>query len=573
MIEKITYLFVYRPTDNPTDPTDSRVKTQLLDYDARGNLTHIEREINNPDMPMDTSRESVQKLVWDEEDRLLGVDLRPESSRGQPHIAAYTYDAGGERGIRYVPRQQEGVSSGTTAGYAQDMDIMLYPNALITVRPQELPEDFDPMRMHPEHTFTTYTKHYYIGSERINSKLGTVNSLGLLCEEMGGYDLVRDMNTRTSNAGEQLDNLYNYLDKDLRIDSPYLYGETHRLVCGFKSHDPKMYDAYWYHPDHLGSSSYITNTSGEISQHMEYLPFGETLVEEHLNSHNSPFKFNGKEYDAETGNYYMSARYYSQKYNLMLSVDPASELYPGVSPYIFALQNPVRFIDPTGMVVEDGGQDPPSDDKKLFPNTAGVQVLKEVVIIGTARKRIDFSGGMPDHLKHGQPLTWDSPYSSGTLDQYNQDYNTDYTEGNQWNQWYYQNFYKREFDAMIADIHSATHKAAELFMYIMPTPLVGAELLTKAPTLYRSVMKSYRMSNAFRIVKPSALNRTLPGFTDKVSGTTLRQGRGPLLDYATRKPAMQPINNQHFNRVNRVTTGVGLTGLAYYYYYRKTIRK
>src|SRR5699024_5833197 len=70
-------------------------------------------------------------------------------------------------------------------------------------------------------------------------------------------------------------------------------------------------------------------------------------------SYNSPFKFNGKEFDAETGNYYMSARYYSQKYNLMLSVDPASELYPGISPYIFALQNPVRFIDPTGMVVEE----------------------------------------------------------------------------------------------------------------------------------------------------------------------------------------------------------------------------
>src|SRR5699024_1742986 len=96
-------------------------------------------------------------------------------------------------------------------------------------------------------------------------------------------------------------------------------------------------------------------------------------------------KFNGKEYDAETGNYYMSARYYSQKYNLMLSVDPASELYPGISPYIFALQNPVRFIDPTGMVVEDGGQDPPSDDKKLFPLTAGVQELGEVTIIASAQ--------------------------------------------------------------------------------------------------------------------------------------------------------------------------------------------
>ena len=73
------------PIDNPNDPRDPRVEKQLLDYDARGNLTHIEREINNPELPMDDSRESVQKLVWDEEDRLLGVDLRPESSRGQPH--------------------------------------------------------------------------------------------------------------------------------------------------------------------------------------------------------------------------------------------------------------------------------------------------------------------------------------------------------------------------------------------------------------------------------------------------------------------------------------------------------
>src|SRR5699024_8326562 len=105
--------------------------------------------------------------------------------------------------------------------------------------------------------------------------------------------------------------------------------------CGFKSHNPKMYDAYWYHPDHLGSSSFITNTTGEISQHnlsrflgMEYLPFGETLVEEHLNSYNSPFKFNGKEFDSETGWHYYGARYYDSKWSIWLSVDKKAHRAP-----------------------------------------------------------------------------------------------------------------------------------------------------------------------------------------------------------------------------------------------------
>src|SRR5690554_4339484 len=90
------------------------------------------------------------------------------------------------------------------------------------------------------------------------------------------------------------------------------------------------YAPFWYHPDHLGSSSYITNLAGEINQHLEYLPFGELLVEEHLNSYNSPFKFNAKEFDAETGNYYYGARYYDSKWNLMLSVDPMATNAPEI---------------------------------------------------------------------------------------------------------------------------------------------------------------------------------------------------------------------------------------------------
>ena len=45
-----------------------------------------------------------------------------------------------------------------------------------------------------------------------------------------------------------------------------------------------------YHPDHLGSSSYITNLDGEVVQHIEYVPFGEVFVEERNNISNNPLR-------------------------------------------------------------------------------------------------------------------------------------------------------------------------------------------------------------------------------------------------------------------------------------------
>ena len=47
-------------------------------------------------------------------------------------------------------------------------------------------------------------------------------------------------------------------------------------------HDKDNYEKmqFYYHSDHLGSSSYITNLDGEVSQHIEYILFGEVFIEE-----------------------------------------------------------------------------------------------------------------------------------------------------------------------------------------------------------------------------------------------------------------------------------------------------
>ena len=105
---------------------------------------------------------------------------------------------------------------------------------------------------------------------------------------------------------------------------------------------------YFYHPDHLGSTSYVTDASGEVYQHIEYFAYGETFVDEHNNTSKTPYLFNGKELDDETGLYYYGARYYDPKTSVWQSVDPLAEKLPGVSVYAYCSNNPIVFIDPDG---------------------------------------------------------------------------------------------------------------------------------------------------------------------------------------------------------------------------------
>ncbi len=83
---------------------------------------------------------------------------------------------------------------------------------------------------------------------------------------------------------------------------------------------------------------------------MEYVPFGEVFLEEKNAVWNTPFLFNGKELDKETGMSYYGARYYEPKTSVWISVDPLAE--KTMSSYGYCYNNPVNLIDPTGMSAE-----------------------------------------------------------------------------------------------------------------------------------------------------------------------------------------------------------------------------
>ena len=121
-------------------------------------------------------------------------------------------------------------------------------------------------------------------------------------------------------------------------------------------------ECYWYHPDHLGSASWVSDKAGKGIQHLYYLPWGEELDNQRATDYASRYTFSGKERDMETGYGYFGARYYDSDLNIWLSVDPLADKYPGLSPYTYCANNPVKLVDPDGrdfeVVVDDNPENP-----------------------------------------------------------------------------------------------------------------------------------------------------------------------------------------------------------------------
>ena len=339
----------YRTEETPTESTNIN-NGHKYTYDANGNLVYINTSRVKKDGKED-EKATEQKYRWDEENRLLAADENG-------FVSNYWYDADGERTVKssgeneaiYVNSEFSGGNTGTAR-------FSLYVSPYLVAGQGG-----------------KYTKHIYVGSQRIVSKLGDLASYGADPR-------------RIPYAGNEADGLtINYKDKYNQqlqsikdnyktFDLPYNGQDNDDYVNGqsfccndgtpeaaqaramartraangnFKPNDDYEKMQFYYHPDHLGSSSYITNLDGEVSQHIEYVPFGEVFIEERNNTWNTPYLFNAKEFDEETGMYYYGARYYEPRLSLWMSVDPQWERFPHMSSYSYSFNNPIKFIDNEG---------------------------------------------------------------------------------------------------------------------------------------------------------------------------------------------------------------------------------
>ena len=108
--------------------------------------------------------------------------------------------------------------------------------------------------------------------------------------------------------------------------------------------------ASYYLADHLGSTRSLVDEAGDVIAFYDYRPYGKVLATSGTDA--SRFRFTGHERDDESGLDYMLERSYAYDIGRFLRPDPMQDEYPGLSPYAYVANNPLRYVDPDGRAVE-----------------------------------------------------------------------------------------------------------------------------------------------------------------------------------------------------------------------------
>ena len=360
------FAYKYEDSNHPTAPT--QIGHDHYTYDANGNPTLVTNDSAN------TTRE----MYWDEDNRLMVLSDNGKTSR-------YTYNAAGERIMKSYGTMEGVYINGAPQGitFHETDNFTLYPASIISINKNR------------------FTKHYFLGDKRIASRIGTglfnnVYGRNGSYVTAGQQDYAERMNqiqtqkeTYYKKVGvapgvptekgaygdpENTGVGYNAVLTELgNHDVPQGWIQTPRpnttpgtnpgapvswndpsnpddpqAGYGYIPNDTTKEETFFYHSDHLGSTSYITDDHANITQYDAYLPYGELLVDEHSSSEDMPYKFNGKEMDAETGLYYYGARYMNPMASIWYGVDALTEKYPTMAGMIYCMNNPVRLVDPDG---------------------------------------------------------------------------------------------------------------------------------------------------------------------------------------------------------------------------------
>lgn len=150
-----------------------------------------------------------------------------------------------------------------------------------------------------------------------------------------------------------------YLDSGYQLLTRQANGQWEKLELEYTAQQDgfvevflanESYEAAWF--DDMG----VSQTQPMLVQENHYDPWGLNLVGiEKQGTPDHKFQYNGKEKQTELGLNWMDygARMYDAQIGRWHVVDPLADQMRRHSPYNYAFDNPIRFIDPDGMISTD----------------------------------------------------------------------------------------------------------------------------------------------------------------------------------------------------------------------------
>ncbi|MDX2564918.1 SpvB/TcaC N-terminal domain-containing protein [Streptomyces sp. TX20-6-3] len=361
-------------------------------YDRIGNITSL---ANDAPQGGDIGGPSSQTYGYDDQYRLtsasgrytdknnavhtytlsLGHDsIHNTTSKSQTHevtggTAAFPVGGGGAGPIEPVedPSNPSDVQDRTTYDYTYAYD-GARPHAPTEVGPISHAYDANGNLTGTVNTAATDKRRQYVWDEENRLVCNQDTATGALRQGPGGcagatvayvYDDKGDRLVKRSEDGLSLYPNRYYSERDATGYKHVFVGDSRVTTKAVATTGPEDAQQF-FHADHIGSSGYVTDKQGKVTEHLEYFPYGETWVEERTGQADTPYQFTGKELDVETGLYYYGARYYNPRTQLWASTDPAlpdyldGDMAGGIAEprnlavYTYAHNNPVKLMDPTG---------------------------------------------------------------------------------------------------------------------------------------------------------------------------------------------------------------------------------
>src|SRR5262249_54597415 len=197
---------------------------------------------------------------------------------------------------------------------------------------------------------TTFTWDY---RNRLTEAKRTVGAQ--VSDDLFSYD-VWDRRIGKSINGVQTWTVYDganpYADYDGSTWTRYLYGTAVDQL--FARYHDDTNGVQWYLADRLGTVRQIVNASGTVLDQITYDSFGNIPPGGETNPSNGDrFKFTGREWDAEIGQHYYRARYYSPAVGRFESEDPIGFGGGDANFYRYVKNGPTNGTDSTGLYEED----------------------------------------------------------------------------------------------------------------------------------------------------------------------------------------------------------------------------